>query len=209
MTKRAIAVTISDNSKTGKVSATYASQSSCPTTCPFRGAGCYAERGLVGMQTRRLADGPPLEVAHHEASAIDRLPARRRPLRLHVVGDAPNEACARTIASAAERYTGRGGGRAWTYTHAWRDVMRRAWGQVSVLASIHDARQAWKARRRGYACALVVDTHPADGRAWKANGVRWIPCPEQTWGVQCIDCGLCMDSTRLFDTRAGIAFAKH
>ncbi len=43
MTTAAIAVETSENAKTGAVIATYVSQDSCPSSCPLRGAGCYAE----------------------------------------------------------------------------------------------------------------------------------------------------------------------
>src|SRR5262249_36720289 len=39
----AVAVETTDNAKLGKVSATYASQATCPRSCPWFGAGCYAE----------------------------------------------------------------------------------------------------------------------------------------------------------------------
>ena len=47
----AFAVETSDNAKTGPVSATYASQHSCPR-CPLRGGGCYAEFGPLAAHLR-------------------------------------------------------------------------------------------------------------------------------------------------------------
>src|SRR5262245_20215952 len=64
------AVENSENAKTGLVSATYASQESCPADCPFRGAGCYAEGSRVGFHTRRLNRSPvtdPAVIARAEA----------------------------------------------------------------------------------------------------------------------------------------------
>src|SRR5206468_1103992 len=127
----AFAVETSDNAKLGLVSATYASQASCPRSCPFRGHGCYAEGGLVGFQTRRLnrtRSRGPADVARAEARAIDGLTGDRL-LRLHVVGDAPTPTAARTLSAALRRYAARGmmprhGKKAWTYTHAWRAVAR-------------------------------------------------------------------------------------
>src|SRR5262245_8197094 len=97
--KIATATEISDNAKTGRVSATYAAQASCPTTCPFLRNGCYAELGasFAGFTTNRLnkaaaADGArALEVAKAEAAAIATL-SGKRPLRLHVVGDCRTDA---------------------------------------------------------------------------------------------------------------------
>lgn len=219
--KAAIAVDVSKNEKTGMVAATYATQASCPPSCPLMGSGCYAESGHVAMVTRRAADAAaawertakravrPVDIARLEAMAIDAL-VSGLPLRLHVVGDARTPAAARILAAACDRYRRRTGAMtAWTYTHAWRDVPRAAWGRVSVLASVESTRDAAAARRQGYAPAVVVDAHPADGRAWERDGVTWIPCPQQTRGVQCTACRLCWDADGLYERRHGIAFAAH
>src|SRR2546421_8042285 len=106
----AIAVETSTNAKLGPVSATYASQASCPRSCPWFGRGCYAESGLTGHTTRRLnrsALRGALRIARAEARAIDALTGDRL-LRLHVVGDARTDAAARELGAAARRYNARG-----------------------------------------------------------------------------------------------------
>src|SRR5262249_22070915 len=157
---------------------------SCPRSCPWFGAGCYAENGLVGYQTRRLnrsAVRGPVEVARAEARAIDELTGDRL-LRLHVVGDARTNAAARCLAEAVSRYCRRGmvprhGKKAWTYTHGWRTVDRASWGpDVSVLASVETARDARVAMARGYAAALVVFAFERES-AYRVDGVTVLPCP--------------------------------
>lgn len=171
----AVYVSVSKNAKTGLCACTYAAQASCPASCPFRGSGCYAEAGHVGLVTRRVneaalaADATPLQVAQSEAAAIAAgavVPGL--PLRLHVVGDAATVQAAMVLAEAARGYQERGGGVAWTYTHAWRDVARVAWDGVSVLASVESVADIPAARTQGYAPAVVVHEHPADGKAWRA-----------------------------------------
>jgi hypothetical protein len=204
------AVETSRNAKLGSCSATYVSQESCPRGCPFRGAGCYAEEGRVGLITRRLNRGgrrTPAGLARAEAEAIGRLTADR-PLRLHVVGDCATPLAARIVADAARRYRARRGSPVWTYTHAWRAVPRDCWGQVSVLASCESASQVAEARRAGYATALVVPEFPSD-RAFTVAGERVIPCPHQTRGVTCRDCRLCWDDGRLWQCGLSIGFAAH
>jgi hypothetical protein len=179
--------------------------------------GCYAEGGNVAFTTRRLnaaADAMGAtadDVARAEADAIDQgavIPGL--PLRLHVVGDATSPERARIVASAAERRERRGGGRAWTYTHAWKAVHRMFWGRVSVLASAESVDDIPAMRAAGYAPAVVVREHAAGGKAWKAsNGTTLIPCPQQTRGTKCTDCGLCLDADALYRRNAGIAFAAH
>lgn len=205
ITRAATAVEVSQNAKTGAVSATYAAQVSCPSACPFRGAGCYAESGRPGIATRQLANAAdgmtPVDVASAEASAIDNL-SGTRPLRLHVVGDCSSDDAARIVSDAAGRYTERGGGIVWTYTHAWRDVVRAAWQSVNVRASVERPEDIAAARERGYRAAIVVDSHES-ASAYDVDGERIIPCPEQTRGAQCVSCGLCWNSD------ATIAFAAH
>lgn len=195
------------NRKTGMVAATYAPiQQTCPKSCVLRDAGCYAQNSRAGFTNRRLeaaAKGKhALTVAKAEAAKIRALKVPPgHPLRLHVTGDCRTEAAARVLAAAADDYRG---GSVWTYTHAWRDIPREAWGRISVLASCESMRDAREARARGYVPALIVAEHPEDGRAWEDdNGERWVPCPEQTRGVPCVDCRLC------FDPPAGITFAAH
>jgi hypothetical protein len=184
------------------------------------GGGCYAETGRQGMfVTRRLnetgvmLDASALDVALAEADAIDAItPNPGWPMRLHTVGDCPSDETARVIAGAAARYRKRGGGVVWTYTHSWRDVARRSWGDVNVLASCETVEDVQAARARGYQTAIVVDEFERDSRyahgKWP-NVVDVIPCPSMTRGVSCSDCRLCMSKQIGGTWRATIAFEVH
>lgn len=211
--KPAIAVELSANAKTGPVSATYASQASCPSSCALRGAGCYAETGMVGIQTRRLnrTKATPLQIARAESAAIAAL-SGTRPLRLHVVGDACGARAAAIVGKAALVYHRKHQAPVWTYTHAWREAPRAAWGAgVSILASLESPAQAPAARAAGYgALAMVVAEHPADGRAARdQEGNLLIPCPAQTKGVQCVQCRLCWREDYLTQAKAIVTFEAH
>jgi hypothetical protein len=61
---------------------------------------------------------------------------------------------------------------------------------------------------RGYAAALVVDEFRQQ-TAYDHDGVRLIPCPEQTRGVSCRDCGLCRDDERLRVAGLVVGFQAH
>src|SRR5262249_1964855 len=167
-------------------------------------------------QTRRLnrsALRSALHIAKAEARAIDGLTGDRL-LRLHVVGDAKTEAAARELDAAARRYSARGnaprhGKKVWTYTHAWRTVPRECWGDaVSVLASVETVREAREAMAPGSPAALVVAAFERQG-AYPIDGTAVIPCPNQTRGVTCRDCGLCRDDERMRSAGLVIAFAAH
>lgn len=208
---KAIAVERSGNRKIGDCSATSASQVTCPSTCPYQNNGCYAEYGLQGIVTRRLNAAPTdaLSEARDEASKIRKL-SGKRPLRLHVVGDCSSDGASKTVADAAAEYHTKHGMPVWTYTHAWRDVKRRSWGSVSVLASTESYGDANRAMRRGYAASIVLPNLPQDGRAFRHQNVLVIPCPQQTGkSASCDKCRLCFDDQALWKRRAVIAFGAH
>jgi hypothetical protein len=225
--KGAIYVEDSKNTKllgSKKVDSTYtAIKQSCPDTCALKDEGCYAQTSYVGMvnhrNERRAKGQSPLQVARSEARAIDesygggQVP-QGRDLRIHVAGDSRTIKGTRSIVAAVSRWKKRGGGDVWSYTHAWRHVARKVWGDVSTLASIDKVEEASQARAQGYAPALVVPYHSSE-KAYTLPGsdVKWIPCPNQTKPggkeIGCTDCRLCFNADRLYKGNFGIAFAVH
>lgn len=221
--KGAIYVSDSGNAKlmgSQKVDVTYSSiKHTCPDTCSLKGSGCYAQVAFVGIvnvrNERRGRGQSPLQVARSEAKEIDAsynggpVPEGRS-LRLHVAGDSRTVKGTRVLNKAIARWKKRGGGKVWSYTHAWKHVPRSEWSNVSVLASIENPRESEEVRAQGYAPALVVGEHPTD-KAYKVPGsdTTFIPCPQQTRGVGCTDCQLCMKADWLFENNKGIAFASH
>ena len=212
--KLSIVVQKSSNEKIGPVSTTYAPTTHC-VDCPMKNAGCYAQSGMVGMHVRKLdaaardSHASPSRTARQEARGIDALRARGQGLRIHTSGDCPTAEAARIVADAADRFMERGGGKAWTYTHAWRRMSRKAWGGVSVLASVETLTDAARAMRKGWAVARVVP-HFSGDKAWTEGGVRWIPCPAQTRDdVTCDSCRLCWNDDKLRSIGAGVAFEAH
>lgn len=182
------------------VSVTRAAQVSCPTGCALQGAGCYAEVSFSGIHTAKVnaaavkMKATPIDVARVEAKAIlASWPRDGRPVRLHEVGDCSTPAAARVVSDAVGRAQREGAGDAWTYTHAWRDVPRNAWGPVSVLASCETAEDVTAASARGYATARVVGEFEAS-----RSDSRGIPCPAQTGAApDCASCRLCMRADSL------------
>ena len=209
--KIATAVEISDNSKTGRVSATYVSQQSCPDSCPLRGNGCYAEHDFVQFTTNRLNAVGTVTVdtlAEEEAAAIRTLSGRRA-LRLHVVGDCKTNKAAKTVSAAAADHTTKHGKPVWSYTHAWREVSPKSWAGVSILASCETTTDVKKAHRKGYAAAIVVTKHDQP-KAYVRDGVRILPCPQQTQkSANCESCQLCWKSDFLLKSKTVIAFETH
>lgn len=219
----AIYVSESGNSKingTNKVDATYTSiQATCPTSCTLKGNGCYAQSSFVGITSSRLdkesSGFSALQVARAEAKAIDGaynggpVPAGRD-MRIHVAGDSRTVTGTRIINKAVGRWKERGGGDCWSYTHAWKNVSRDEWSNVSILASVSCVEEVAEARKQGYAPAIVVPEFNGD-KAFQLEGsdTKWIPCPAQTRGVGCTDCRLCFNADRLHEGNFGIAFEAH
>ena len=61
---------------------------------------------------------------------------------------------------------------------------------------------------KGYAAAVVVAAFEREG-AYPIDGVTVLPCPNQTRGITCRDCGLCRDDERLRAAGLVIAFQAH
>ena len=203
---RAIVVRNSANAKLGNAHATYASQATCPRRCPFLNHGCYAENSPTGIHTARLNNNDHTadqEIAE-EAKLIKQLPDDK-PLRLHVVGDASTPAQARQLAKACEARKQP----TWTYTHAWGQVPRSAWGSISVLASTESVTMADEAMYQFYAAAMVVSHFPNGDKAWNQDGFTFIPCPAQTRNKTCSECRLCFNDRLLSRKRLVIAFEAH
>lgn len=201
------------NAKLGRAATTYAPiRNTCPTSCPLMGEGCYGQSGPVAIHGKRLESSleglSPEVCALIEAGEIVDAARRMRdpfPLRLHTFGDCRTTKAARILSEACRRWMGP----VWTYTHAWRDVPREAWGKVSVLASCEGFGSAAVALDAGYAPAVVVPDHPADGKAYMVGDMRVIPCPNQTRDLVCSQCRLCFDDKALLTRRAVISFAVH
>lgn len=204
----------SANAKLGaNASCTWVSQASCPKSCEYLNSGCYAQAGLAGIITRRLnksTETDVLKIAQLEADGIDTLSGKADILRIHVVGDAVLDGCADVISKAAERWAKKGTGKPYTYTHAWRDVKRKSWNTVSVLASCETIQDVKAAKNKGYASALVVAEFEKDQAYDIGEGFKGIPCPAQTKeNVTCSKCQMCCNDKRLRDHNLVIMFAAH
>jgi hypothetical protein len=184
---------------------------------------CYVEAGFQRFVARRLDDEgrdlDPVDVLRAEAEMI-RAAFRRgaipqdghggggRGLRLHVAGDIEGRVGAEALADAAGDWLRRGGSRPWSYTHRAREVHRRHWGSISVLGSIEDPTDMNAVAKMGYAPALVVEQFPSD-TAFKLRGWNVVPCPFETRGITCVECGLCMRADELLRSKTAIGFEVH
>lgn len=173
-----------------------AAQASCPVSCPFLGAGCYAESGPQGIHTARLnksVNGESAEgIALAEEIEIGKL-SGTRPLRLHIVGDCKTSTAALIVSHAAWLYRRKHNMPVWGYTHAWREVHSGYYriNGVTMLASCETIAEVKQADSLNYRTALTT-TKFKQNTAWKENGFTFVPCPEQTGKTKnCTTCKLC------------------
>lgn len=204
-----------ENSKLGNIATTYAAFHTCPASCPMKESGaCYATSGMVGVINRRLglrqkvAKQSHIATAKAEARLINAID-RKTDIRLHTSGDCKSPEAARILSKAGEAFMKRNGGGCWTYTHAWRDVPRKDWGKVSVIASCETMSDVRLAMKRGYAAAVVVHKH--EGHVAKmVDGLRILPCPAQTGKVEnCKACRVCMRDGLMRKAKLVVSFAGH
>ena len=209
--KKAIAVETTDNIKTGPMSTTYASRSSCPSSCPMKkGGACYGESGPCRFVWQRLGNGgTPEQIALEEASQIDRLTGMTD-LRIHTVGDCRTEKAARILAGAAKRYLKRGrpGVKAFTFTHA-QNIPYRAWFPIEIIASCETTSQVKKMQAKGYPTAIVVENFAKEG-VYVKDGVCILPCRHQVGKAHsCLQCRLCLNASALKKQGITIGFKIH
>ena len=201
------AVIDSDNSKTGRMNATYAPQLTCPTSCPFY----PLIFGDITEIEERMHIG--IMFAEIEARKIDDLPADRK-LRVHVVGDGSNSIGAGIIGDAMVRYEKRSpnGSEAFTYTHLWDEpynVPESAWNGARVLASCENEDDVTRARAMGYACEWTYKEH-SSRKVHERNGIKVLPCPNNfNKEVQCVKCMKCADISLLKERNMVIGLATH
>lgn len=189
---------------------------------PDAGGGCYVARGRTSFHNGRLEDvaesagATALAITRAEAAlihgfAIAQTHAPGLDLRLGVTGEVSGPRGVRSLATAAAHWRRLVGGQVWTYTHAWRRILRSTWGVISALASVDTPAEIARAKRRGYVPAITVPRHEGTAPFTLPDdptGTRFIRCPNETFGLACVECRLCLDDGRLRERNMGIAFAR-
>jgi hypothetical protein len=203
------------NTKLGKgvATTTLPILTTCPSTCahhPTKAGTCYANLGAMRFnQSYLMKRNPtPTGVVKQELFFLSSLPSGTL-TRLHVAGDFISQSHLTQAATLSHKR----GLKAWSYTHRWRSLKPRQ--GISLLASVENTDDMRKAHARGFAVARVVSHHQTDkahplyDSAGRPTGFVGIPCPEQTRGIKCEDCQLCLKADYLHSSRSVILFAAH
>jgi hypothetical protein len=194
---------VSANAKTGPIPVSTSSADTCPTVCPFRGSGCYADSGPLGLHwlaVTRAKRGTNWRAFLDAVRGI----APGALWRHNQAGDLPgmgNRIARRALEQlvAAARHT-----RAFTYTHkpvtgssalarANREAVRAANAAgFTVNLSANNLAHADQLADTGAGPVVTVLAPDAPAVSFTPAGRRVVVCPAQTRDtVTCASCGLC------------------
>lgn len=177
---------------------------SCPRWCGALGNGCYAENGRVALQ---MIDRYSENDGAIFLRELDRIP-HGAIIRLHVSGDVMTNEGREGSSTVDEPYLQAliDGAKArpdvtmFGYTHAWQIIDPKRFPKNLIMnASCDTPEDIAKARAAGWRTTTIV---PSDTE-WKRNG-DMVVCPNQTIGVSCAECNLCMR-----DRPMTVAFKTH
>jgi hypothetical protein len=209
---------ISRNSKTGPMPVTTTSEETCPSACPLKHNGCFADSGPLALLWRKVTERKA-GIAWNDAMAqIAKLPngtlwRHNQAGDLPGIGDAIDGIALKALVRANK------GKRGFTYTH--KPVSRNACPQEQ--ANTHSVAYA---NAKGFAVNLSADTlAEADQLADLAigpvvvvlpteqvtatktpNGRTVAICPAVlSDNVNCVSCGLCA----MIDRKSIIGFPAH
>jgi hypothetical protein len=199
---------VSGNAKTGPIPVTTSPRDTCPTTCSFKGNGCYAENFPMALHWTKVSLGERGMPWADFVDEISRLP-KHQLWRHNQAGDLAGSGVLIDKPKLLELAHANRGRRGFTYTHypmvgdnlrAVRAAIKAGF-TVNVSAdSLGQAELLWKKK------LPVVAVVP---RGWKGKqtpgGMPVTLCPAQFTDLTCATCALCQKA----DRRAIVAFEAH
>ena len=202
---------VSGNVKTGPIPVTTTSADSCPSTCSFKGNGCYAESGPLAMHWKAVSAGKRGGTLDELCAKVAELP-RHQLWRHNQAGDLPVTSPGRIDRKAMRKLiTANKGRRGFTYTHhrptkpnigAVREANDNG---LTVNWSAETLEQADEYAALGagpVVCVLPADqTTPVRTPAGRLVTV----CPAVTGNTDCLNCGICQQR----DRQAIVGFPAH
>lgn len=212
---RAALVFASANRKTGPIPTSMTEPDSCPSSCPLRGQGCYAELGLTRRPWLAVGKGERGAFWQGFLAQVARIAAGSL-WRHNVAGDLPHvddKIDAPAMAGLLRVQTGK---RGFTYTHhdvfdgehATHNaaVVREANAAgFTVNVSCEQPEKADRAMSEGHPAVLVVPSD-APRRTTTPQGRPVLTCPATyNEATTCATCGWCALSRRQWV----VAFPAH
>ena len=106
----------SKNAKVGKMAVTTSTATTCPSACPFKDNGCYAESGPLKLHWLKVTEGKRGDDWSTFLDKIKELPAGSK-WRHNQAGDLPGDTKDLDSAKCADLAKANEGKRGFTYTH--------------------------------------------------------------------------------------------
>jgi hypothetical protein len=204
---------VSSNAKTGPIPVTTTSEETCPTSCPLKRNGCYADAGPLALFWRKVTArqaGLSWQAALRE---IRKLP-KGTLWRHNQAGDLPGNGDAIDKAALLELIAANRGKRGFTYTHkpalpgsenAYLVAMANLSG-FTVNLSADNLAEADKLADLAIGPVVVVLPAEQTRATVTPKGRKVAICPATVSdNVTCADCGLCA----LVNRKAIIGFPAH
>lgn len=203
---------VSSNAKTGPIPVTTSSKNTCPTSCAFKGNGCYAESGPLLLHWNKVSAGERGGTLEEICADIKRLP-KGQLWRWAQAGDLPGDGEHINRADVGRLIESNRGRRGFAYTHydAFDDhnaeAIKAANDEgftVNLSANNLEEVDALAAMNIGpVVCVLPAGTTEA---LRTEGGNHVIVCPATTRDdVTCATCGICAVVGR----KAVVGFPAH
>lgn len=206
---------VSSNKKTGPIPVSTSQESTCPTSCPLFGGGCYAKAGPLALHWKKVSAGERGMAWNDFCDTIAKLP-KRQLWRHNQAGDLPHTngvINADEVSALVKANKGKSG---FTYTHhdvsvpENKRVIRGANAKgFTVNLSGNNPEHAVELKNE-HPTLPVVSIVPLDFWGDKprrvVDGETFIRCPaEYNKNVSCATCGACAVRRR----DSVIAFTVH
>lgn len=194
---------VSSNSKVGPIPVSTTESATCPPSCPFFDAGCYAKTGPVSWHWNKVSSGLRGDTFNEFLNKIKALP-KGQLWRHNQAGDLPGadekldrKACEELTAANKNK-------RGFTYTHydptkhnngATIKAMNKAGFTVNL--SGNDLEHAIELSKLNVGPVVSVADSDTKG-AFKKGGKQFVQCPATTENndISCATCQLCEVKTR-------------
>ena len=124
----------SKNVKVGKMAVTTSTATTCPTSCPFKGNGCYADSGPLKLHWLKVTEGKRGDDWSTFLDKIKELPAGSK-WRHNQAGDLPGDTKDLDSTKCVDLAKANEGKRGFTYTHY--DVLENFQNAITVNIMNH------------------------------------------------------------------------
>ena len=194
----------SSNTKTGPIPVSTTSSESCPSTCPLKGTGCYAESGKLALHWQDVTRGGRGGSWDAFLAAVRKFkPAQL--WRHNQAGDLPQDGEGvidrEAVLALADANEGR---RGFTYTHhdmslpGNAETVREANARgFAISLSANGPEHADDLAGLDIAPVVTVISEYAPAVTFTPSGRRIVTCPAvQREGVNCLQCKLCANPDR-------------